>query len=365
VNGVHTFPTDTPNGLSMISGNSFRRDFTLAVPDPPLPWSGGDATQDALAQKAVGFNCLGGAVVEGSLYRHFLPTKSWLEANCPAGLRLELLFPICWNGADLDPPDHKSHVAYSDAGLNGGNCPAGFDTVINQLFYETTFDTNHFKGQDGIFALANGDPTGYGYHGDVIVAWEVGVLEQANTQCGPDALSHVGVDSQCPVFDIKTREQQESCKIQPLPALRDKNVQTGLSGLPGKNPLQYGPQPATPAGEEPAPPPTPAVVAGPTGSVGIVFHEASVISTSTTTSPPAPPTAPVLPPAVTPAPPAGNPPEDTDLLTISTMTYTQGLQQIEVVIVEEVVTVTLAAAPAKREAHHHHAAHHRRHGRRA
>jgi len=160
VDGILKNPEAIPNGMKMISGNAMRRNFSLAIPDPPQPWSGEDATQDALEQKAIGFNCLGGTVTEASLYRHYLPDKAFLDANCPGGLRFEVLFPICWNGKDLESSDFKSHVAYSDAGLGGGNCPSGFDYVINQIFLETYYDVAVFKRKDGFFTFANGDPTG-------------------------------------------------------------------------------------------------------------------------------------------------------------------------------------------------------------
>ena len=150
-----------PNGLQMISGDPYQRNFSgLPVPDPPRPWTGDDASQEALRRKAIGFNCLNyKAAPEDSLYRHFLPEKSYIDANCPDGMRLELLFPQCWNG-ELDSEDHKSHVAFPDAGINGGTCPQGFDKLINQLFFETIFDTAQFKGKDGSFVLSDGDPTG-------------------------------------------------------------------------------------------------------------------------------------------------------------------------------------------------------------
>ena len=146
--------------MKMISGDAMRRNFSFVVPDPPQSWSGEDATQDALEQKAIGFNCLGSTAPEASLYRHYLPDKAFLDANSPDGLRFEVLFPICWNDKDLDSLDFKSHVAYSDAGLGGGNCPPGFDHVINQIFLETFYDVAIFKGKDGFFTFANGDPTG-------------------------------------------------------------------------------------------------------------------------------------------------------------------------------------------------------------
>lgn len=153
-----------PNGLTMISGDPFRRNMTIPEPDPPRPWRGEDATQSALAQKAIGFNCLkpAGSQPEDSLMRHKLPEKSFID-TCTYGLRLELLFPQCWNGKDLDSTDHKSHMAFPDQGINGGKCPDGFPKVLNQLFFETIYDTQHFFGVDGDFVLSNGDPTGMSF----------------------------------------------------------------------------------------------------------------------------------------------------------------------------------------------------------
>jgi hypothetical protein len=151
--------------MRMLSGNPFRRNFTLPVPDPPLPWSGNDATQDALAQKAIGFNCLNyNKAPEGTLQRHFLPDKDWLDANCPDGIRMEVLFPICWNGVDLNPADLTSHLAYSDAGANGGNCPKGYDVVINQLLFETIYPVGNYADRSGYYVFAQGDPTGKLWH---------------------------------------------------------------------------------------------------------------------------------------------------------------------------------------------------------
>jgi hypothetical protein len=151
----------------MIAGDSTRRNYSIAGlsflnPDPEKSvWASlGQTTQTDLAQRALGFNCLDySKAPEGSLQRHYLPDKSYLDANCPDGVRFELSFPSCWNGKDTDSPDHKSHVAYPDLVLNG-NCPEGFDVKLPGLFYETIWATNSFKGVDGEFVIANGDVQG-------------------------------------------------------------------------------------------------------------------------------------------------------------------------------------------------------------
>ncbi|KAK8191071.1 uncharacterized protein BKA78DRAFT_295256 [Phyllosticta capitalensis] len=78
-----------PPGFRMLAGDPFQRNFTgLPVPDPPKPWTGGNVTQEALRLKAVGFNCLHYSVnpPEGTLYRHFMPDKNFLNENCSDGL---------------------------------------------------------------------------------------------------------------------------------------------------------------------------------------------------------------------------------------------------------------------------------------
>ena len=83
-----------PNGFQMIAGSNFRRNTTIPDPDPnPLgPWP--DSSQDDLAQRAIGFNCLNyHGVAEPALQRHKLPNKDFLDANCADGVRLEMQFP--------------------------------------------------------------------------------------------------------------------------------------------------------------------------------------------------------------------------------------------------------------------------------
>ena len=163
---IEAFPT----GFQMISGHNFQRNSSLPTPQDPNvhfqapladmgPWP--MESQASLAQRALGFNCMNyfqGVTPEPTLARHSFPDKSFLDAHCSDGLRLELMFPSCWNGQN-DSPDHKSHVAFPDSVMSG-NCPEGYDRRLPSLMYETIVATDHFKGKNGKFVLANGDPTG-------------------------------------------------------------------------------------------------------------------------------------------------------------------------------------------------------------
>lgn len=149
----------------MVSGNNNRRSYTLGDPSQPDPpksqWASlGQTTQDALAQRAVGFNCLNYAKTpEATLYRHMLPDKSFLDEHCKNGLRFELMFGSCWNGQDLDSPNHRDHVAFPDLVMNG-NCPDTHPIRLPSMLFEVIWNTAAFQGRDGRFVLSNGDVTG-------------------------------------------------------------------------------------------------------------------------------------------------------------------------------------------------------------
>ncbi|KAI4260058.1 MAG: hypothetical protein L6R42_004231 [Xanthoria sp. 1 TBL-2021] len=237
-----------PNGFQMIAGDNLRRNTTLSGPDPDESGFKGpytDKSNDEREQLAIGFNCMnyglngGQKKEEPTLYRHHLPEKSWIDANCPDGIRLELQFPSCWNGNMDGGESHKSHVAYPEW-INGGDCPAGFDRRFPQLMYETIVATDQLVGKGGKYVLGNGDPTGYGYHGDFISAWDEGVLDRAVAECTDKS----GEMKSCHVFEFT--EDSSSCTIESMPdELKDEKTEGPMSSLPGGCEIQSGPERAT------------------------------------------------------------------------------------------------------------------------
>lgn len=150
----------------MISGDTDRRTYTAGdytERDPELSsWPGPDeADQKVLAQRAIGFNCLNYArPPEGTLERHYLPTKEFLDANCANGLRMEIMFPSCWKGeGHIDSPNHKDHVAFPHL-VKSGDCPKDYSERLSSLLYEIIWNTAAFKGRDGKFVFSNDDDTG-------------------------------------------------------------------------------------------------------------------------------------------------------------------------------------------------------------
>jgi hypothetical protein len=78
----------------------------------------------------------------------------------------------CWDGKNLDTPNHQDHITYPTTGPAdflslGGACPSTHPVRIPQLMYEVVWDTTKFNNPndwptDGSqpFYLSTGDNTG-------------------------------------------------------------------------------------------------------------------------------------------------------------------------------------------------------------
>lgn len=71
-------------------------------------------------------------------------TQALPKGFCEGGIRTVITFPTCWDGKNLDSPDHESHVAYPSSGNfdSGGSCPSTHPVKIPQVMYEVMWDVS-------------------------------------------------------------------------------------------------------------------------------------------------------------------------------------------------------------------------------
>jgi len=198
-------PLFFPNGFRMVAGNPLRR--TQNNSDP--------------AQLAIDMVCLGGNS----------PEQGGFPISPCDRMRAQIYFPACWDGVNLDPADHQSHVAYPAIGTyNGGVCPKSHPVALISLFYEFFFNTAPYGNDYTHFAFANADPTGYGLHADFIMGWtNRDIAQNAFETCIDNA-------GNCPTLGLQSSNTQTL--LTPAPT---ENV--GMNGpiplLPGNNTINW------------------------------------------------------------------------------------------------------------------------------
>lgn len=201
-----------PKGFRMVAGNPFQRS---------------DTGLKAAPGSAVSFACLNYA--EGGSQTGYIP-----DTKCPQGLRAQVFFPSCWDGVNLDSADHSSHMAYPIGEYDNGRCPESHPVRMISIFYEVLYSVDKFdngwwdpSGKHP-FVFANGDPTGYGFHGDFVNGWDVDVLQEAVDTCNNPS----GNLEDCPVFvgEMYTGSECQNCRVPPSVGEKVKGV---LPSLPG------------------------------------------------------------------------------------------------------------------------------------
>ncbi|PSN67621.1 hypothetical protein BS50DRAFT_599769 [Corynespora cassiicola Philippines] len=198
--------------------------FRMTVGDPTT-------TDAATAQSNVGLRhvCL------QDVMTRFPETAELPPRPCPGGIMAVHHFPACWDGKNLDSPNHQDHMFNTGkpAFQPADPCPASHPVRVPQVAYETMYDTSEFDGMwpdDGSqpFVWSYDDEKGFGTHADYLFGWKGDSLQRAmDTNC---FFQGCGRD-QGGVLEVQSVEQQNQCQVR---SAVDEPVDGWVDALPGK-----------------------------------------------------------------------------------------------------------------------------------
>ncbi|KAM0339913.1 hypothetical protein ACHAPU_010745 [Fusarium lateritium] len=219
-----------PPGFKMLSGDNFARSY-----DSKNKTYGNSKSKGRPVADRVSFACLDSS---GSF-----PEQPYMwRTDCNNGMRAQIQFQSCWNGQDYKPD--QSHIAYMSQ-IDNGICPPSHPRQLPHLFFEVIYGVNDIvKSKGGRFMFANGDTTGYAFHGDFLNGWKPSVLARAIKECiNNDEIE--GVIGRCPALAAsQTPFFSDNCPE--MAPLVDENIRGLLNELPGCNKPFSGPGRAPP-----------------------------------------------------------------------------------------------------------------------
>lgn len=215
-----------PPGFKMLSGRTTARTQDLTT----RTW-GNSSYPSRLVSEAVSMACINYTPGLGS------ETVNMTNMNCPQGFRAQVQMQTCWDGVNLYLAN-QAHVAHLSQ-IDNGICPPTHPFLLPHLFYEVFYSVTSFVGGDGQFVFANGDKTGFGFHGDFINGWDIPTLTQAIDQCLIKNAN--GVVEQCPVFTASNNQKSAQTCPERSPIFPCEAVKGTIARLPGCiTPTGYG-----------------------------------------------------------------------------------------------------------------------------
>lgn len=152
--------TPPPKGLRMIAGNS-------------------KATDSLTAQSQ--YTC----VPPEGVSRPFFGWSKHIP-SCPAGdsMQMAVGFPQCWDGKNLDSPNHKDHMANDVGGVCPSTHPVAIPQITEVLYYKVNAvnETSKWRLSSDNYAF-NGSNAGYSAHADWVNGWDEAFMAGVVKNC--------------------------------------------------------------------------------------------------------------------------------------------------------------------------------------
>lgn len=209
----------------MVSGDPFLRSNDTAS----VTYSDGKFLSRPVSDR-VSFACLDSS-------GHIPEVNYMARTECDQGLRAQIQFQSCWDGRDYQLD--QSHVAYL-SGIDNGVCPPTHPRQLPHLFFEVYYGVADVeKEPGGRFVFAQGDPTGFGFHGDFMNGWDPDVLKEAVDLCINDD-SFNGQISYCPPL-AKSQTPFYATNCPERQPIVNEQVKGTVECIPGCNVVSDGP----------------------------------------------------------------------------------------------------------------------------
>ena len=120
------------------------------------------------------------------------PFQGWNDhiPNCAVGEVMEMSvdFPQCWDGKNLDSPDHKSHMAFAnESNPTANKCPATHPVAIPKITmtvnYSVTTANEATKWRLASDNYSKSLPGGYSGHADYAWGWDETIMAGIVKNC--------------------------------------------------------------------------------------------------------------------------------------------------------------------------------------
>lgn len=136
----------------------------------------------------------------------------------------------CWDGVNLDSPDHQSHMYNTitrDGFTNAPACPSSHPVRVPQVTYETVWDTTKFNsmwtsGAPNPF-MWSFEGNAFGTHADYMFGWKGDALQRAMDKsecfydgCGSIKKQEMSTANKCTVKDF-VGEPTDGCTYTSFP----------------------------------------------------------------------------------------------------------------------------------------------------
>jgi hypothetical protein len=172
LNADYTKIQAPPNGLRMVAGNK--------------SWVGPGPQTEA----PQGFNFVSWVCRDGSVNVSY--QDSGHIPNCKVGdaVHLSIEFPQCWDGKNLDSPDHKSHMAnaiYAGSTRNGTKCPSTHPVMLPQITEIFDFPVteanapNFWRLSSDMYDTSK--KGGFSAHADWMMGWDEATMNSIVKNC--------------------------------------------------------------------------------------------------------------------------------------------------------------------------------------